>query len=252
MIKNRIASTALFACAACSSGDDTTADHQDQIQVATTIAANSSLTAEPAAFSVITDLATGILPQGLSIDGTGRFTGEHNGLVIDGTITCQDLGTSTQTPCGPNTVNATIDGTWTATLDLPRVKAAITRSGQWTLTGLDTPTVTVNGSAHAVLASTFASASDQNHKQLTLITDANYQAVAVDRASATPIGGDIDYAITGQRVHATPGTNTTATFTADATLTFHPDHRATLVVAGGDHRGSFEVDLDTGDAEETE
>jgi hypothetical protein len=246
--KNRISCTALLACAACSSGDATTADHQDQIQVAGTIAANASLTAEPAAFDVLTNLATGIVPEGLSIDGAGRFTGDHGGLVIDGTITCLDLGTSTQVPCGPNTVNATVDGTWTATLELPRIKVAITRSGMWTLTGLDTPIVTINGSAHAVLASTFASASDKNHKQLTLTTDATYQSVTVDRASGTPTGGDIEYAITGQRDHTTPGTSTTATFSVDATLTFQPDHSATLVIAGGEDHSSFHVDLDTGDA----
>src|SRR5262249_17722907 len=90
--KNHISCAALVACAACSSNDGTTVDHQDQIQIAGAIAASSHLTAEPAAFSVLTDLATGILPDGLSIDGTGRFTGAHQGLVIDGTVTCHDLG----------------------------------------------------------------------------------------------------------------------------------------------------------------
>jgi hypothetical protein len=148
-------------------------------------------------------------------------------------------------PCGPATAIATMTGTWTGHLRLPRLTISVTRTGTWTLSGLQTPTVTLAGTSHVDLTSQFASASDQNHKDLTLVVDATYQAVTADRASRIPSGGDIEYAITGMRSHATQGMTDNQSFTVDATLTFHGDGTATLVVDG---TRQYEIDLVTGEA----
>jgi hypothetical protein len=165
--------------------------------------------------------------------------------VYDGTIRCTELGLEVPTPCGPMTATATVTGTWTGHLQVPRLTLTLTRTGTWTMSGLQAATMEVEGRSHADLMSRFASASDQNHKELALASDATYQAITVDRASRWPISGDIHYAITGERTHTTPGLDTSRTFSVDALLTFHPDHTATLVL-DGDVR--YELDLEAGTA----
>ena len=243
--RHPIAAAALLFAACSSNGAGTAASQQDYEQVAQSLAGNASPGGEPATFGVAADLASGLIPVGLSLDASGRFFGEHAGLTYDGTVTCTDLGIAVPAQCGPTTSTAQVTGTWSGQLTLPRVVISGTRSGTWTLSGLQTATVTIEGTAHAELTSQFASASDQNHKQLALTADATYQAVLVDRASRLPVGGDIEYAITGQRTHTTPGLDKTQAISMDATLTFHPDHTATLVIDGDKH---FHLDLETGEA----
>ena len=240
-----VAAAALLFAACSSNGADTAASQQDYEQVAQSLAGNASPRAEPAMFGGVADLAGGLIPVGLSLDASGRFFGEHDGLTYDGTITCTDLGTALPAQCGPATSVAQVTGTWTGALTLPRLAISATRTGTWTLSGLLTATVTIEGTAHAELTSQFASASDQNHKQLALAADATYRAVVVDRVSRLPVGGDIEYAITGRRTHTTPGLDTSQAISMDATLTFHPDHTATLVIDGDKH---FDLDLEAGEA----
>jgi len=230
----------LMLLAACSSNQ--TASQQDQVQVAQVVGVTVST--EPTAVAAVLDLATGIVPPGITIDGLGKFSGDHGGLTFNGTITCTDAGTDKPAPCSATTATATVDGSWSGQLQTPRVTISATRTGTWTVSGLQTSTVTINGTSHVDLTSQFASASDKNHKNLGLAIDATYEAVTIDRTSDFATGGDIQYAITGQRTHTTPGLDTSQTFTVDATLTFHPDHAATLVIDGND---KFDVDLDTGD-----
>lgn len=242
---SHIAGAALLL-GACSSDDaSTTANQEDYEQIAQSLAGNASVWAEPVTFSVISDLAIGLLPDGLSLDTSGRFSGNHGGMTYDGTLTCVDLGPQLPAPCGPATSMAKVTGTWTGQLQLPRLTISLTRTGTWTLSGLQTATVTVDGTSHTDLTSLFASASDQNHKQLVLASDAIYQAISVDRVSHLPVGGDIQYAVTGERTHTTPGLDATQPFSADATLTFGADHTATLVIDGDQQ---FAVDLETGEA----
>ena len=242
---SHIAGAALLL-GACSANDaSTTANQEDYEQIAQSLSGNASVWAEPVTFSVFSELATGLLPDGLSLDTSSRFSGNHGGMTYDGAITCVDLGSQVLVPCGPATSMANVTGTWTGQLQLPRLTISLTRTGTWTLSGLQTATVMVDGTSHTDLTSRFASASDQNHKQLVLASDAIYQAVTVDRASHLPVGGDIQYAITGERTHTTPGLDTTQPFSADATLTFRADHTATLVIDGDQQ---FAIDLETGDA----
>jgi hypothetical protein len=237
---------AALVFAACSSSSPTAASQQDIQQTAEVLGATASTQGEPTAENVLVDLATGIVPNGIAIDGTGRFEGDHNGLMFVGKITCTDIGGEIPIPCGPATAIANVTGTWTAHLTLPRVTVAAMTTGTWTLSGLRTPSVTINGTSHLDLTSQFASASDENHKNLALAVDATYQDVAVATGASMPSAGDIQLAITGQRTHTTPGLNKTSSFTIDATLTFQPDHTAMLVIDGD---RDFVIDLETGESE---
>jgi hypothetical protein len=233
----------LMLFAACSSTP--TASQEDQVQVAQVVGVSVATGAEPTAVDAVLDLATGIVPRGMTIDGLGRFSGDHGGLTFSGTITCTDAGTDKPAPCSPATAMATVTGSWSGQLQTRRVAISATRTGTWTVSGLQTSTVTINGTSHIDVTSQFASASDSNHKNLALAIDATYQAVMIDRTSDLATGGDIQYAITGKRTHTTPALDGSQTFTVDATLTFHPDHSATLVIDGNQ---KFDVDLDTGEA----
>jgi hypothetical protein len=244
-IRNRVShlTGAALLFAACSSSNPT-ASHEDNVQVAQVLGTTVSTGAEPTAVGVVLDLATGFVPQGLTFDDLGRFSGDRGGLTFNGTITCTDLGIATPTPCSPATATATVTGSWSGQLQTPRMTISATRTGTWTVSGFQTSTVTINGTSHVDLTSQFASASDKNHKNLVLAIDATYEAATVERTSNLATGGDIQYVITGQRTHMTPGLDTSQTFTIDATLTFHPDHTATLVIDG---KEQFEVNLDTGE-----
>jgi hypothetical protein len=244
-LRNLLCASVPLVVTACSSDDPAgTATQEDYDQVAGTLAGNTSSRGELAAVGVISDLATGLVVDGVSLDASGRFAGDHGGLIYEGTLTCIDIGLSEPVSCGPTTTTASVMGMWTGYLALARLSIDLRRTGTWTLSGLQTSTVMVNGSSHANLISHFASASDANHKDLVLVADATYNAIAIDRASHWPIGGEIVYAISGTRTHTTPGLDASQGFVVDATLTLHADHSATVVI-DGDVR--YDVDLEAGE-----
>jgi hypothetical protein len=232
--------------AACSSTNQTMSQ-EDEVQVAQVVGISVSTGGEPTAVAVVLGLATGIVPPGMTLDGLGRFSGQLGGLTFSGAINCTDAGTDNPVPCSATTATATVSVSWSGQLQTPRLTITATRTGTWKVTGLQTSTVTINGLSHVDVTSEFASASDKNHKTLALAVDGTYEAVTVDRTSFLATGGDIQYAITGQRTHTTPGQDTSGTFTVDATLTFHADHTASLVIDGNQQ---FEVNLDTGETTE--
>lgn len=236
---DRFTTLATFAFAltasACTSSSDagTTARSEDYDQVAGAIGGTAAATGDGAPLGIATTLAAGTMPLGLVADAGGHIHGDRLGLTYDVSVDCRDSTWQPLATCA-GSAGAIVTSTWSGALALPRLAIDADGTATWTVHGLLEPVATVDGDAHAQLASTFASASDQNHKALTLTYDATYDALAIDRASSTIVGGSIAFTVHGTRTHVTPGLDASTSFAIDGTITFAADGTGTLVL-DGDH-----------------
>lgn len=232
---------AALAMVACTDDAPPPTDAEYQ-QVAQALGATTSQLGDGAALTVATQLATGVVPIGIQLDGTGRFSGEHFGLTYDYAVQCRTLLLE-PVPCGAVVDAAVVDATWSGRLELPRWQASASHTGTWNLRGLSGDVTTVDGDAAFTLAATFASASAQNTKTLDLRYDASYDGVQVDDDTHALVGGSIHYAIDMATTHTTPGLDDQTHHAIDAVVTFTGGGTATLVLDG---ERRFTIDLYAG------
>lgn len=232
---------AALAMAACTDDAPPPTDAEYQ-EVAQAIGATTSQLGDGAALTVATQLATGVVPIGLRLDGTGRFSGDHFGLTYDYDVQCRTVLLE-PVSCGALADTAVVDATWRGQLALPRWQASASHTGTWNLRGLSGAVTTVDGDARFALVAAFASASAQNTKTLDLRYDAGYDGVEIDNATHALVGGSIHYAIEVTTTHTTPGRDAPTHHTIDAVVTFTGGGAATLVL-DGDRR--FTIDLYAG------
>jgi hypothetical protein len=131
---------------------------------------------------------------------------------------------------------------WSGSLDLPNVSASVDRTGDWTLSGIQSGTPTFAGegtfSFDISVTSIFRPVTASYH----LDYDATYNNVKLD-ATHRPVGGSVHYAISAE--HTVTGTrgSGSGSFDIDAVVTFASDGTATLSLDGSRH---YQVNLATG------
>lgn len=218
------------ALASCGGGGQATEDEYNDVAQAigsTTSTGNGG--GEVGSFSDSATLATGQMPPGLSASGSGHFAGTHLGLDYDYQITCSPA------PCGAATDSAEVKVSWSGSLDLSNLQASIDRSGDWTLTGVQSGTATFAGegsfSFDIAVQSLFRTANASYH----LDYDATYSAVRIDVATRRPVGGSIHYQISAQHDASGPNGSASGNFDIDAVVTFAADGTATLTLDGSHH-----------------
>ena len=166
------------------------------------------------------------------------------GLTYEYFVDCLDTAGATQTACDPATTNsASIAVNWRGDLAVPRYSASITRTGEWTLTGLQTAEAELNGTGSFDLVSHFEALNRPVTKDLSLSYNAEYSAVKVDLATKLVTSGSITYEIQGSRNVERPLGNRAGEFSLDAEVTFDGAGNATLVL---DTSRSYTINLTTG------
>lgn len=236
--------------AGCSSSNSkpTQEEYDDTAQAigSTTATSNggSSGGGDVASMSDSVQLALGVTPAGLTLSGSGagQFNGSKLGLNYAYSLTCTTAGATA--PCGVTTDTATAQVDWSGNLTTDAVTASVTRDGKWTLSGLQTSTVSFSGDStftfDATLKSIFRPGVTTTYN---FDTSAHYDAVKVDKGSHTVVSGTASFDVSAKHMVTGSSNNVDASFSVTADLTFNSDGTASLVLDGTQH---YTIHLDTG------
>jgi hypothetical protein len=232
-----------FACGGSSSSNAVTQDEYDDVaQAVGSTAAPGGGGGEVGSMSDSAALAAGNMPAGFAVNVSGHVTGTHLGLSFDYQLTCSNLTGQLLTVCDPTTDRAEVSLAWSGMLDSTNVQASIERTGDWTLTGLQSGTPTFNGQGtftfDIAVQSIFRTASATYH----LDYAADYNAIGIN-AQHQPVSGTITYSIAAEHMVTSGGSTSTRTFDLDAVVTFHSNGTATIVL---DATHSYNLNVSTG------
>jgi hypothetical protein len=247
---NRITLLSLvLAAAACSSSSQPTREEYDdtaQAIASTTATSNggSSGGGDVASMADTVSLSLGVVPQGISLMGDGHFQGTRLGVDYNYSLTCKTAA-GIAGACGPTTDQATVQVAWSGNLTSTAVDASVTRTGSWTVTGLQSTTATFAGdstfSFDATLRSIFRPGVTATYN---FDASASYDAVKIAMQQRQVIDGSATFDLTAHHTVTGAGSNNVdASFEVHAQVTFHADHTADLVLDGSQH---YTLDLTTG------
>jgi hypothetical protein len=244
----RLLPTCLLAAtsfAACSSSDPATeADYDDVAQALTAVVVTDNGGGEVGAMVDAASIAHGDGKLTLNVDAAGKFTGSHLGLNYAYTASCSDAEGTEQEACGKTSDTADIAVSYSGELALPRISAAVTREGSWSLTGLQSDEVTIVGESDFNLDAELESLFRTAKRTYKVSYSASYDAVVLNRSARAVKGGSIAYSIDAERTASGPRRESEAKFTMDGTLEFHTDGSASLTL---DRDYKYNVDLVTGE-----
>jgi len=197
-------------------------------------------------------LARGHLPLGVLRDSDDHhFHGDRMGVGNAFTITCKDASGAIQTACDSNTESATIAVMLKGSIQTPNFMSSVDREANFTVTGLNSMTATLDGDSSFSLDTTLNSVFHPGVTS-TLMFDAtaSYKAItfaSADRDNIT--GGSASFEVKAHRTVTGTGSGSGSnhdvdkSFDVHADLTFNADHTATLVLDG---MHTFKIDLRTG------
>ena len=169
---------------------------------------------------------------------------ERAGLTYEYFVDCLDASGSVQTVCDPATTDsAGVAVSWSGALNLPNYQASITRTGEWTLTGLQSNTAEFNGNGSFDIESHFQAIYRPVTKDLFLSYEANYDKIQIDMVNRQVVSGSISYAISGSREVMRGNATRSGEFSVTVDITFNAPGSASLVIDGS---RSYTVDLNNG------
>lgn len=234
-----------LSIAACSSSSKppTPEEYDATAQaIASTTATSGSSGGDVASMADTASLALGVMPPGISVMGDGHFQGTRLGVTYNYSLTCKNLA-GVAGVCGPTTNQATVSVAWSGNLTSANLDASVTRSGNWTITGLQTDTATFSGdssfSSNLTLRSSPGATSTYS-----IDANASYTAVRISTHDHKVIDGSASYDLTAHHTVTGAGSNNVnASFEVHVDMTYHADHTATLVLDGSQH---YTLNLETG------
>jgi hypothetical protein len=247
---NKIAFITLgLATAACSSSSSkpTMEEYDDTAQaIASTTSTNNggNTSGDVASMADTVSLSLGVLPPGISLMGDGHFHGSRLGVDYNYALTCKSAAGVTGL-CGTTTDQATVTIAWSGNLTSTAVDASVTRSGSWTITGLQGDTATFAGDSSfmfdATLRSIFRPGVTATYN---FDTSASYDAVKISTQQRQVIAGAAAFDITAHHTVTGSGSNNVdASFEVHADIAFKADHTADLTLDGSQH---YSLNLTTG------
>jgi hypothetical protein len=238
-----------FALAACSTTSSTQTDvtrdqYDDTAQAIATATVTGSGGGDIGSMSDSITIALGTPPLGFVLQGDGHFHGNRLGIDYSYAITCKDAAGTTLALCDATTDAADVSVAWSGNLRSPNLDADVSRTGDWTLTGLQGATATFDGDSSFSLDTTLRSVFRPGVTETYMFDlDASYDAVKVATANRLAIGGTATLDVTGH--HKVTGSNqdVDASFSVHATVSFTTIHTALIVIDGTQR---YSVDLATG------
>jgi hypothetical protein len=233
----------LFACVAvmtvagvvgCSSGKSTPTsnDYDDVAQSTAALTVQAGGGGEIGSMSASASLAVGVTPGNVSVNASGTFDELQAGVDYTFTIACTDASGAALSHCGPTTNDAQASVGWSGDLTLPGFSATVDRQGSWTLTGVQTGTVTFNGSGSFTFASQFQSAFRNEMATANLTYSGSYDAVTFVTAAKHATGGTAHYTVNASESSSSTSGQSSGSFSIDVLVTFNLDGSATLTLDG--------------------
>lgn len=182
--------------------------------------------------------------SGSAIEGLGAHEiVVRAGLTYEYRVECFDADGIELEVCGEGTDSATISVSWSGDIDTPRFDASIDRSGEWSLSGLQSDTAVIAGNGSFEVSSEFQAIYRDVTRSMRFSYDAEYRDVQVDTETYQAIGGSIAYRIEGERNAQNGDNERQLSFSVEAEVTFHADGTATMVL---DSEHSYRIDLSSG------
>jgi hypothetical protein len=223
----------LVGAAGCSSGKSTptSSDYDNVAQTTSALVINASGGGEIGSMSATANLALGTTPLGVTANASGSFGTSTAGVDYTFDVSCTDSSGAALPHCGKTTNTAQANVTWSGNLQVPDITAAVSRQGDWTLSGLQTPTATFGGSGTFTFAANVQSIfAGGTNASLNLDYSATYNAVTISSGHAT--GGTIEYNVNATSDTSSANAQTAGNFSIDALVAFNPDGSATLTLDG--------------------
>lgn len=236
-----LAASLALACGCAKKASDE--DYDDVAVAVGALVANDS-GGEVGSMEASATLATGGTVNGLTAQANGKYSGQFLGLTYSYDLTCKDSNGSALATCDATTESATLKVDWSGNLKLPSYKATITRTGDWTLSGLQSDTATFNGHGTFDVDTEFKGFF--NTRNFLLDYDGNYAAVQWNRTTWTPSGGTITYNVHAQRKvvsNSNAANNSEMELDVQVVVTFAADGTATMTLDGERH---YSLNLDNG------
>lgn len=253
-----IASGIALILAACATADSnqgsanllTTEDYDNTAQViaSSTVMTNGSGGIGAGDILTMVDalhLAVGRPPTDFSYR-EGKFHCNRMGVDVALTVVCKDATGKTQKRCDSKTDKATIQVEWEGKLKAPNFLATVSRAGQWTISGIQSGTASLNGDSHFAVDTTFSSVFHAGiTAAMTYDAMAAYNDIVFTTADSQITSGNAVFSVD---IHNTlTGTAGSApvdkAFAIAATMTFNGGGTALLVLDGVN---TYLINLTTG------
>lgn len=186
--------------------------------------------------------ATGEIPFGFSSNGSGQLEGTRGGLSFLYEVACTDADGVTMAACDATTDTASLVVEWSGNYDGDFWQFDISRTGEWSVSGLQSDVAVFSGEGTFDVSSASQSLDGQRTRSFELSYAGSYD-IRWDIAEQRVIEGSIAYDVHAERHAEGPNAEADAVFDIDAEITFDGTGTARLVLDGSH---SYDLDLATG------
>jgi hypothetical protein len=186
--------------------------------------------------------ATGEIPFGFTSNGSGQIEGERGGLRFLYEVSCTDADGVTMAACDSTTDSASLLVEWSGNYEGDFWQFEISRTGEWSVTGLQSDVAVFSGEGTFDVSSASQSLDGQRSRSFELSYAGSYD-IHWDIAAQRVIEGSIAYDVHAERHADGPAAEADAVFDIDAEITFDGTGAARLVLDGSH---SYDLDLTTG------
>lgn len=238
-----LAATSVLALAVtgCQKSDEPT--QQDYNDVATSVGGLvAGAGGELTSIQDSVGTAQGEIPAGFSASGSGQIEGTRGGLTYSYEVTCAGADGATMAACDETTDSASLVVDWSGSYDGDYWQFEISRTGEWSVTGLQSDVAVFTGHGTFDVASTSQSLDGRRQRSFDLSYAASYD-IQWDMVAEQVLEGSISYDVHAERHVDGQAVDRDAVFDISAEVTFDGSGTARLVLDGSH---SYDIDIATG------
>lgn len=234
---------ALVPLVACKKSDATDEDYDDvATAIGALVAPGTGDGGEVGSMEDAEGLAMGD-SGGLTSMGSGAFEGNVAGLTYAYAVTCKDTSGSVLDPCDFTTESANLTVEWSGEINLSNYQASVERTGDWTLSGLQSDTAEFNGTGSFDVDSAFQAVFRNVERTFKLDYDAEYRGVMWRRSDKLLLAGEIDYTVHAERTRTSDRSQAEAKLDVAVNVKFDGSGIAKITLDG---ERNYNLDVQSG------
>jgi hypothetical protein len=227
----------------CSSEKKYSDEDYDDVATAVGALVGTDSTGETASMEDAEEISTGNADSDLAQMGGDSWQGNRAGLTYSYDVACKDAEGQAQESCNESTDSANMVLAWNGHLDLPRYDASVDRTGDWTLSGLQSDTAVFNGKGTFDVETEFTAWFRPVTRNFELDYDASYDNVTFDRIARQFTSGTIHYAVNALRTVTHEGERSETAIDVAVDIEFIGNGQARINVDGV---RDYDLDLSSG------
>jgi hypothetical protein len=227
----------------CSPEKKYTDEDYDDVATAVGALVGTDSTGETSSMEDAEEISTGHADSDLAQMGEDSWQGNRAGLTYSYDVTCQDAQGLRLASCDDTTDSANLVLAWNGSLDLPRYDASVDRTGDWTLSGLQSDTAVFNGTGSFDVETEFTAWFRPVTRSFELDYDASYDNVTFDRIGRQFTSGTIHYDVNALRTVTHEGERSETAIDVAVDIEFIGNGQARINVDGV---RDYDLDLSSG------